>query len=106
MIANLDTDKYIEAHMRVVEVMDAPIRTVTEIAAEEGYTERIHGLKVSMARERACIYALRDVMTLMDCGYSLDEALEMWKNDDGPLGMRGECLNAVTETFEEDEEGE
>ena len=59
------------------------------------------------AIDYAQTYALRDVMTLMDCGHTLDEAFAMWKDGPGPLNLEGECMNAVDEAYwdyNEDEE--
>ena len=56
---------------------------------------------VSRAMEYSCTYALRDVMTLMVCGRSIEEALEIWSKDDGAIGMQGECDNVIVEVQEE-----
>lgn len=104
MFADIDTEKYIKSSRDVHRVVHAPYETVYRIAEEQGYSGAELADRIAYACEYACTYALRDVMTIMNCGYSLDEALRMWVEDDGALGMRGECMNAVAEAFEDDEE--
>lgn len=103
IVKGVCTDKYLEAHKSVLRVMDAPMKTVEEYA--EDYREELSDTEyadlVHRAREHARSYALRDVMTRMACGQSLDEALESWVTDNGPLGMAGETSNAVTEAYED-----
>ena len=98
---DIPTDKYIEAHKRVIEVMDSVIPGVTEeidgrVNDGEEWTYNMNARAMDYAR----IYALRDVMTIMDCGYSLDEALEIWKNE-RTLGLEGACMDAVEEAWED-----
>lgn len=105
-------DEYIRAHDKVVEVMNAPLSTLRELMKD--YKDELNDIEyanmLNVAVEYAQLYALRDVMTLREMGMSLEEALNMWKTDDGCLGMKGECENAVYEAYEglygDDEWGE
>ena len=99
---NIDTTKYLEAHNKVIGVMDC-IRgpVLDEIASRiddgEEWTQDMRDRALDYAR----IYALRDVMALMEYGFSLDDALARWKEGIGFLGMDGECMNAVVEAWED-----
>lgn len=103
IVNDVCVDRYLEAHKSVLKVMDAPMKTVEEYVAD--YREELSDVEYAdlmhNARELARSYALRDVMTRMACGQSIDEALESWMADNGPLGMAGETSNAVSEAHED-----
>lgn len=103
----IPTNRYIEAHTRVIEVMDSVRTCVLDDIAErvddgESWTQDMRDRALDYAR----IYALRDVMTIMDCGFALDNAFAMWKKEPGPLGMEGACMDAVEEAWEDAQDDE
>ena len=99
---DIPTNRYIEAHNRVIEVMDSVRMCVLDDITErindgEGWTQNMRDRALDYAR----IYALRDVMTIMDCGFALENALAMWKKEPGTLGLEGACIDAVEEAWED-----